>query len=70
MHLLLRGVHIFEKPCCREIGAMRGCVMRGLLVIYKHSEIKHKTTKVLKSATFFPDMEYMQDMFMYSLEQF
>ena len=29
MHLLMRGVHIFEKPCYREIRAMRGRVMRG-----------------------------------------
>ena len=28
----MRGVHIFEKPCCREIRAMRGRVMRGLPV--------------------------------------
>ena len=27
-----RGVHIFEKPCCREIRAMGGRVMRGLPV--------------------------------------
>ena len=30
MHLVMRGIHIFEKPCCREIRAMRGRVMRGL----------------------------------------
>ena len=28
----MRGVHIFEKPCCREIRAMRGGAMRGLPV--------------------------------------
>ena len=33
MHLLMRGIHIFEKPCYREIRAMRGRVMRGLPVI-------------------------------------
>ena len=26
------GIHIFEKPCYREIRAMRGRVMRGLPV--------------------------------------
>ena len=25
----MRGIHIFEKPCYREIRAMRGRVMRG-----------------------------------------
>ena len=28
----MRGVHIFEKPCCREIRVMRGRAMRGLPV--------------------------------------
>ena len=32
-HSVTRGVHIFEKPCCREIRAMEGRVMRGLPVI-------------------------------------
>ena len=32
MHLLMGGIHIFEKPCYREIRAMRGRVMRGLPV--------------------------------------
>ena len=32
MHILMRGSHIFEKPCYREICAMRGRVMRGHLV--------------------------------------
>ena len=27
------GIHIFEKPCYREIRAMRGRVMRGLPVV-------------------------------------
>ena len=27
------GIHIFEKPCYREIRAMRGRVMRGLPVL-------------------------------------
>ena len=31
-HSVTRGVHIFEKPCCREIRAMGGRVMRGLPV--------------------------------------
>ena len=26
----MRGVHIFEKPCYREIRVMRGRAMRGL----------------------------------------
>ena len=29
----MRGVHIFEKPCCREIRVMRGRAMRGLPVL-------------------------------------
>ena len=29
----MRGVHIFEKPCDREIRVMRGRAMRGLPVI-------------------------------------
>ena len=29
----MRGVHIFEKPCCREIRVMRGRAMRGLPVV-------------------------------------
>ena len=29
----MRGVHIFEKPCYREIRVMRGRAMRGLPVI-------------------------------------
>ena len=29
MHLLMRGIHIFEKQCYREIRAMRGRAMRG-----------------------------------------
>ena len=33
-HSVTRGVHIFEKPCCREIRAMGGRVMRGLPVWY------------------------------------
>ena len=28
----MRGVHIFEKPCYREIRVMRGRAMRGLPV--------------------------------------
>ena len=28
----MRGVHIFEKPCYREIRVMRGHAMRGLPV--------------------------------------
>ena len=28
----MRGVHIFEKTCYREIGVMRGRAMRGLPV--------------------------------------
>ena len=31
----MRGVHIFEKPCCREIRVMRGRAMRGLPVFVK-----------------------------------
>ena len=27
------GIHIFAKPCYREIRAMRGRVMRGLPVL-------------------------------------
>ena len=34
-HSVTRGVHIFEKPCCREIRAMGGRVMRGLPVSAK-----------------------------------
>ena len=30
----MRGVHIFEKPCYREICVMRGRAMRGLPVLY------------------------------------
>ena len=42
IHLLMRGVHIFEKPCYREIRVMRGRAMRGLpvqlwLKVYKYS---------------------------------
>ena len=33
MHLLMRGIHIFEKPCYREIRIMRGRAMRGLPVL-------------------------------------
>ena len=29
----MRGVHIFEKPCYREIRVMRGRAMRGLPVV-------------------------------------
>ena len=29
----MRGVHIFEKPCYREIRVMRGRAMRGLPVL-------------------------------------
>ena len=31
MHLLMRGIHIFEKPCCREIRAMRGLPVTAAL---------------------------------------
>ena len=30
----MRGVHIFEKPCYREIRVMRGRAMRGLPVLW------------------------------------
>ena len=30
----MRGVHIFEKPCYREIRVMRGRAMRGLPVFH------------------------------------
>ena len=33
MHLFMRGIRIFEKPCYREIRAMRGSVMRGGLPV-------------------------------------
>ena len=36
----MRGVHIFEKPCYREIRVMRGRAMRGLPVM---SFLKKKT---------------------------
>ena len=32
MHLPMGGIHIFAKPCYREISAMRERVMRGLPV--------------------------------------
>ena len=37
-HSVTRGVHIFEKPCCREIRAMGGRVMRGLPVVSNRSQ--------------------------------
>ena len=39
----MRGVHIFEKPCYREIRVMRGRAMRGLPVIPKKF-LKKKST--------------------------
>ena len=33
MHLFMRGIFIFEKPCYREIRAKRGCIIRGLPVV-------------------------------------
>ena len=40
----MRGIHIFEKPCYREIRAMRGRAMRGppvyaLIIKYKSTMI-------------------------------
>ena len=34
MHLFMRGIDIFVKPCLREISAIRGRAMRGLPVYY------------------------------------
>ena len=31
----MRGIHIFEKPCCTEIRAIRECAMRGLPLLAK-----------------------------------
>ena len=36
----MRGVHIFEKPCCREIRVMRGRAMRGLPVLQLKKFVK------------------------------
>ena len=33
------GIHIFEKPCYREIRAMRGRVMRGLPVVVEFTYV-------------------------------
>ena len=44
MHLLMGGIHIFEKPCYREIHAMRGRVIRGLpvLAFYNYKKMSRK----------------------------
>ena len=47
----MRGVHIFEKPCYREIRVMRGRAMRGLpvpmwIVLKNHKE--YKTISICK----------------------
>ena len=46
----MRGVHIFEKPCYREIRVMRGRAMRGLPVctyVYKiFSSLANKYFKI------------------------
>ena len=38
----MRGVHIFEKPCYREIRVMRGRAMRGLPVHTSCGFLKNK----------------------------
>ena len=37
----MRGVHIFEKPCYREIRVMRGRAMRGLPVMKLPRKIRN-----------------------------
>ena len=42
----MRGVHIFEKPCYREIRVMRGRAMRGLPVLAFLGSISPELTLV------------------------
>ena len=47
----MRGVHILEKPCYREIRVMRGRAMRGLPVLLNanRAEITGVTTSKVNS---------------------
>ena len=42
----MRGVHIFEKPCYKEIRVMRGRAMRGLPVLAFLGSISPELTLV------------------------
>ena len=58
----MRGVHIFEKPCYREIRVMRGRAMRGppVLKVDFLSKARRGAVFQLKRQVFFPTLLHVR----------